>query len=122
MPEPTQIEPPHGEGSRPDRFSLARAAYRLRDVEMSEAAHGLEHLDHSLRERGTRGQHLADAVLGATDGIVTTFAVVAGAAGASLSPGVLLIMGFANLVADGFSMAVSNYLGARSQLDAWSEE
>jgi len=122
MPDTTQVEPPQIGGVRADRFSLARAAYRLRDVGMSEAAHALEHLDHSLRERGTRGQHLADAVLGATDGIVTTFAVVAGAAGASLSPGIVLIMGVANLIADGFSMAVSNYLGARSQQDAWSEE
>lgn len=122
MPDTTHVEPPRSGAVRPDRFSLARAAYRLRDVEMSEAAHAHEHLDHALRERGTRGQHLADAVLGATDGIVTTFAVVAGAAGALLSPGVVLIMGFANLVADGLSMAVSNYLGARSQQDAWVEE
>ncbi|MGH7828904.1 MAG: VIT1/CCC1 transporter family protein [Candidatus Binatia bacterium] len=65
---------------------------------------------------------MADAVLGATDGIVTTFAVVAGAAGAYLSPGIVLIMGFANLLADGFSMAVGNYLGGRSQQEYWDEE
>ncbi len=106
----------------PDRFSLARFAYRHRDVAMAEAAHSHEHLENSLRDYGTRSQHLADAVLGATDGIVTTFAVVAGASGASLSPGIVLIMGFANLLADGFSMAVGNYLGARSQQEYWLEE
>ena len=105
-----------------NRFSLARLAYRRRDVGMSEAAHSHENLESSLSERGMRSQHLADAVLGATDGVVTTFAVVAGAAGASLSAGIVLIMGFANLLADGLSMAVSNYLGARSQQDAWAEE
>ncbi len=105
-----------------NRFSLARSAYRRRDVVKAQAAHTHEHLERSLRESGVRGQHLADAVLGATDGIVTTFAVVAGAAGASLSPGVVLIMGFVNLLADGFSMAVGNYLGARSQQDYWKEE
>ncbi len=89
---------------------------------MAEAAHAHEHLENSLCETGRRGQHLADAVLGATDGIVTTFAVVAGAAGASLSSGIVLIMGFANLLADGFSMAVGNYLGACSQQDFWVEE
>lgn len=54
-------------------------------------------------------RYVADAVLGAIDGCVTTFAVVAGAVGAGFSAEVALIMGFANLLADGFSMAVSNY-------------
>ncbi|MBI4524167.1 MAG: VIT1/CCC1 transporter family protein [Deltaproteobacteria bacterium] len=89
---------------------------------MAEAAHTHEHLENSLSEDGRRSQHLADAVLGATDGIITTFAVVAGAAGAYLSAGIVLIMGMANLVADGFSMAVGNYLGARSQQDYWKRE
>jgi VIT1/CCC1 family predicted Fe2+/Mn2+ transporter len=106
----------------PNRFSLARFAYRRRDVEMAEAAHAHDHLERSLYETGRHSQHLADAVMGATDGIVTTFAVVAGAAGAGLSSGVVLIMGFANLFADGLSMAVGNYLGARSQQDFWREE
>ncbi|HEY3304273.1 MAG TPA: VIT1/CCC1 transporter family protein [Candidatus Binatia bacterium] len=105
-----------------NRFSLARFAYRRRDVEAAEAAHTHDRLETALYETGRHGEHLADAVLGATDGIVTTFAVVAGAAGASLSSGVVLIMGFANLFADGLSMAVGNYLGARSRQDFWREE
>jgi VIT1/CCC1 family predicted Fe2+/Mn2+ transporter len=105
-----------------NRFSLARAAYRLRDVESAEAAHAHEHLENHLRDHGMGSQYLADAVLGATDGIITTFAIVAGAAGASLSAGIVLIMGFANLLADGFSMAIGNYLGARSQQEYWREE
>jgi VIT1/CCC1 family predicted Fe2+/Mn2+ transporter len=105
-----------------NRFSLARLAYRRRDVEAAEAAHAHDHLERTLYETGRHSQHLADAVMGATDGIVTTFAVVAGAAGANLSSGVVLIMGFANLFADGLSMAVGNYLGARSQQDFWREE
>jgi len=109
-------------GAFSNRFSLARFAYRRRDVEAAEAAHTHDHLETTLYETGRHGEHLADAVLGATDGIVTTFAVVAGAAGAGLSTGVVLIMGFANLLADGLSMAVGNYLGARSQQDFWREE
>jgi len=58
---------------------------------------------------------LGDFVYGATDGAVTTFAVVAGVVGASLSPSIVLILGFANLLADGFSMAVGNYLAAKTQ-------
>ena len=54
---------------------------------------------------------------GATDGAVTTFAVVAGVVGASLSPTIVLILGFANLLADGLSMAVGNYLSAKTRLE-----
>ena len=60
---------------------------------------------------------LEDFVYGATDGAVTTFAVVAGVVGASLSPSLVLILGFANLLADGLSMAVGNYLAAKTRLE-----
>lgn len=60
---------------------------------------------------------LGSAVLGANDGIITTFAVVAGATGASLEAKVVVILGFANLLADGVSMASGNYLGVKSEVD-----
>ena len=59
--------------------------------------------------------HIGDLVFGANDGIVTTFAVVSGVQGASLSPRVAIILGLANLFADGFAMGAGNYLGNRSQ-------
>jgi vacuolar iron transporter family protein len=58
---------------------------------------------------------LEDFVYGATDGAVTTFAIVAGVVGASLSPSIVLILGFANLFADGFSMAIGNFLATKSR-------
>lgn len=58
--------------------------------------------------------YLGDFVLGAVDGAVTTFAVVAGGAGAGLSNGVVLVLGLANVLADGFSMAAGNFLRARA--------
>lgn len=61
------------------------------------------------------GKYIGDIVFGANDGIITTFAVVAGVAGASLSPAVVLILGSANLLADGFSMAAGNFLARRSE-------
>lgn len=62
------------------------------------------------------GRHyIRDMVYAANDGIVTTFAVVAGVRGAELSAGVILVLGFANLAADGLSMAVGNYLGIKSE-------
>ena len=62
--------------------------------------------------------YLPDLVYGANDGIITTFAVVCGVVGADLSLRVILILGFANLVADGFSMGASNFLSRRSYADA----
>lgn len=59
--------------------------------------------------------YLRDFIYGAIDGAVTTFAVVAGVEGASLSAKVVLILGGANLLADGFSMAISNFLGLRAE-------
>jgi VIT1/CCC1 family predicted Fe2+/Mn2+ transporter len=58
--------------------------------------------------------YLKDLVYGANDGIITTFAVVAGVTGAALEPRIVLILGFANLLADGFSMGASNFLSIRS--------
>ena len=64
-----------------------------------------------------KGSFLRDAVFSASDGLVTTFAVVAGSAGASLGPMVVLALGFANLFADGFSMSSGTYLGVKSEID-----
>ena len=58
---------------------------------------------------------LKASVYGANDGIITTFAVVAGVAGARLQPRIIIILGLANLLADGFSMGVGDYLGERSE-------
>jgi VIT1/CCC1 family predicted Fe2+/Mn2+ transporter len=62
----------------------------------------------------TQHSYLGDFVLGAVDGAVTTFAVVAGGAGAGLSNGVVLVLGLSNVLADGFSMAAGNFLKARA--------
>ena len=70
-----------------------------------------EHHPHAIRTRvGSQQNHsyLGDAVLGGVDGCVTTFAVVAGAAGAGFPSLVIVVLGVANLLADGLSMAVSN--------------
>jgi VIT1/CCC1 family predicted Fe2+/Mn2+ transporter len=68
--------------------------------------------------RARVGHYLPDLVYGANDGIITTFAVVSGVVGADLSRTIILILGFANLFADGISMGASNYLARRSHEDA----
>ena len=62
-------------------------------------------------------EYLGEFVYGAIDGTVTTFAVVAASAGAGLSPLVIIVLGVANLVGDGFSMGASAYLSAKSERD-----
>lgn len=74
--------------------------------------------DHEPRSLSGLARHyLGDLVYGANDGIITTFAVVAGVSGASLPARTVLILGFANLIADGFSMGASNVLAIRSGQD-----
>lgn len=74
-----------------------------------------EHTDESLGFWPSWAHHIGDLVFGANDGIVTTFAVVSGVSGANLSTRVAIILGIANLLADGFAMAAGNYLGTRSE-------
>ena len=68
-----------------------------------------------MLKKRTEEKYLSEFVYGGIDGVVTTFAIVAGVIGAALSSTVVLILGFANLFADGFSMAISNYLSTKSQ-------
>lgn len=82
----------------------------------------LEHLhtQEAIRERiggNARYFYLRDWVFGGIDGAVTTFAVVSGVAGAELGWRIVMILGVANLLADGLSMAASNYLGTTAERD-----
>lgn len=80
-----------------------------------EHSHSPEAIAHRLATTPS-ASYLRDWVYGGVDGAVTTFAVVSGVVGAALEPRVILVLGLANVVADGFSMAASNYLGTRSEL------
>ena len=83
------------------------------------AAHREDHTPQAVRSRldsGPNHSYLRDFIYGAIDGAVTTFAVVSGVAGAQLSETVVIVLGIANLIADGFSMAVGNYLGTRADV------
>jgi len=65
--------------------------------------------------QGFARHYIRDIVYAANDGIVTTFAVVAGVEGAGFRPVVVLALGLANLAADGLAMGVGNYLGMKSE-------
>jgi len=71
--------------------------------------------------RGPRVSYLRDWVYGGIDGTVTTFAIMAGVVGANLSSTVVIVLGIANLLADGFSMAAGNYTGTKAERDEYDQ-
>jgi vacuolar iron transporter family protein len=77
-----------------------------------------ERSPHPRGLHGTIQRYLSDLIYGANDGIVTTLAIVSGVVGAGLPTSIILILGFANVVADGFSMGASNYLSKRTTVKA----
>ena len=66
-------------------------------------------------------EYIGEFIYGGIDGSVTTFAVVAGAAGAHLDSAIVIILGFANLIADGFAMSVGSYLSTKSEIDNYNK-
>lgn len=79
------------------------------------------HLHHGKNPLSKYQEYLGEFVYGGIDGCVTTFAVVAGAAGAHLGSDVILILGFANLFADGFAMSVGSYLSAKAEKENYAK-
>ena len=70
---------------------------------------------------GFQKEYIAEFVYGGIDGTITTFAVVAGAAGAELALPIVLILGFANLIADGFAMSVGSYFSAKAEHESYEK-
>ncbi len=87
---------------------------KIRNLQEELAAHRQKEL-----HGNQLGPFIHDIVYGAHDGIVTTFAVVAGTVGAELPPGIIIILGVANLLADGVSMGVGNFLSLQSETDQY---
>ncbi len=83
-----------------------------------EHGHQADEILHRLAHKPKRN-YLRDWIYGGIDGAVTTFAIVSGVKGAHLSVQVILILGLANVIADGFSMAAANYLGTRSEREEY---
>ncbi|KIC41238.1 membrane protein [Ruegeria sp. ANG-R] len=83
---------------------------------MTDHGHSQQEISERINAPPGRGV-LRDVVYGGIDGSVTTFAIVAGVAGAGLSPFVIVALGLANVLADGFSMAAGNYSGTKAELD-----
>lgn len=85
---------------------------------MTELEHS--HTVEAISERlaaDPKPNYLRDWIYGGIDGAVTTFAIVAGVVGANLSSSIIIVLGLANLLADGFSMAAGNYSGTKAEVD-----
>ena len=92
----------------------ARKAYEKGDLEASKAAHDTAaHQEHHSQA----GEHIKSMVLGGLDGIITTFAVVAGAAGGGLGVDIILILGFSSVFADAISMGVGDALSEKAEAE-----
>jgi vacuolar iron transporter family protein len=101
---------------------IPKICFLLRIFFMSLALeHG--HTEQAIQDRlakGPRSSYLRDWIYGGIDGTVTTFAVVAGVVGANLTVSTLLVLGLANLLADGFAMAAGNYTSTKSERDDYN--
>jgi vacuolar iron transporter family protein len=105
------------------RVEEARRAYTHGDEAAAAAVHAPGAIAQAAEKHGgASSQYLGDIVYGGLDGIITTFAVVSGVAGAALGSHIVLILGLANLLADGFSMAVGAYLSAKSEQEYYERE
>jgi len=97
-------------------LALAKKAHDELDVELSRLAHNNK-ISSAQETHNKSGDYIKSVIFGGLDGIVTTFAVVAGVAGANLDNHVVIILGFANVVADGISMGLGDFLSERAELE-----
>lgn len=105
------------------RLEDARGAFEKKNLKASQNAHDPKVIEMAVEQHGsTNSQFIGNMVYGGLDGIISVFAVVSGVAGASLSSGVLLILGTANLLGDGFSMGVGAYLSMKSEMEYYNQE
>ena len=104
------------------RLEEADAAYRRGDMEGVKKAHSTDRIAAEPWHNISGGRYIKDIIYASSDGIVTTFAIAAGATGAMLSTNLILILGFASLLADGVSMAIADYLGTQSELEYYKRQ
>lgn len=103
-----------------ERILAAQKGYRSLDRETSIKVHNTSKA--AENHGGNAGKYIKSIVYGGLDGIITTFAVVASIAGARLDTGIVIIMGFASLIADGISMGMGDFLSSRAENDYTNEE
>ena len=122
--ETTKLLSSNGNGDTDDgaerrgSMTTARQAFEGADASASRAYHESKLQGAAVEESGeahqTEGGLLKPIIFGGLDGILTSFAIVAGAAGGNLSPEVVLVLGFSNIFADALSMGVGEFLSSKA--------
>ena len=102
-------------------LEMAQSAYEQRDEEASRAVHEAPALKNT-EKHAKMGGYIKSIVYGGLDGIITTFAVVAGAAGGGLGPNVVIVMGISSLLADALSMGVGDALSSKAETEVARRE
>lgn len=96
-------------------LGAAKDAYKSGDSAASRAVHEGSLLGKATEHHEKSGDWIKSMVYGGLDGIITTFAVVAGASGGGLGVNVILILGFSNMFADALSMGVGDALSTKAE-------
>lgn len=106
------------------RLDEARNAFASGNKIAHAHAHTPERIARAANENHARAgsEYIGEFVYGGLDGIITTFAVVSGVVGANLNPSIILVLGLANLLADGVSMATGAYLSTKSEREHFAQE
>jgi VIT1/CCC1 family predicted Fe2+/Mn2+ transporter len=105
------------------RLEDARQAFEQRNATASQRAHDPRKILQAVEEHGSAtSQFIGNMVYGGLDGIISVFAIVSGVAGAQLDSRILLILGAATLLGDGFSMGVGAYLSQKSEREYYEKE
>ncbi|KAL7500543.1 hypothetical protein ACHAWT_008364 [Skeletonema menzelii] len=93
--------------------SAARKSYVAQDLEASKNFHDTRNISTEMHQ--TEGGFLKPLIFGGLDGILTSFAIVAGAAGGSMPIPVILVLGFSNIFADALAMGVGEFLSSKAE-------
>lgn len=106
------------------RLEKARNAFDKKNLKASAALHEVDEIRKAAQEQhgSNTSKYIGSMVFGGLDGIITTFAVVSGVAGAQLDPAIIIIMGLANLLGDGFSMGIGAFLSLKSEKEYYDHE
>ena len=120
--EPAVNEPVSGNGDTTvvevKSYAKARDAFKKGDVEAARAEHAKKApSDHTEKHGGAGGDYVKAVTFGGLDGIGTTFAIIAAAAGANEDWKTVLVFGFANVLADGFSMGFGEFVSGSAERD-----
>lgn len=115
-------------------LEAARQAHKAGDISASKAAHEVKALEnhgavegdvkknHIETHGGIGGNVIKSLIFGGLDGIITTFSIVSASVGAGFGVDVIILMGVANLIADGISMGVGDYLSSKAEFDFATKE